>query len=588
VGGFRRPSNQALFRFHGWLGINLGLLLFVVCFSGAIATVSQELEWLLNPAVRATPPGEGAAYSSWTSWYIAAQREHPGGRVISVDRPDGPRWAARATVAYSDLDWRHVYVDPYTARVTGSFSEFGIPRFFRSFHKQFYIYPGSLPHGVYAVGPLGLVLLLSLCTGLLFYRFRWRDLLMRGPWRTRRAFWSALHRATGMWTVPMAILITATGVWYFVERAVGDADIPLPADTPTWVSPAMPPSTASTWPISLDDAVTLAVRSVPALDVRSISIADGNGLALTLRGQTDAWLVRDAANSIRVNPREGRVERVTLAEGLHPLARWGHTADPLHFGSFGGIVSKTIWLAAGLFSSFAILLGLRVWYLRSVPEPGLGARPAGALAAIGATLVVLAVSIYGCVVNIGDALHSEAAPRFSNPGTVGAGDHRLAISLANDGSRVHVLAAVDGTDRAAIRRAWAWLGDASVPGTVPADAVRLDGRWEGLRGTIPLEQRAGATRVWIAAAGDDAPRVAGSVTVPARSLTPVEEVIPASVWVVIALFGAACAAVCLAWYRWIQRSTSVAVRRTLAGTAASRTEVGGLSPTGHALNRSAR
>jgi uncharacterized iron-regulated membrane protein len=565
VRGFRRPSNQALFRFHGWLGINLGLLLFIVCFSGAIATFSHELEWLLNPAVRAAPPRRDAAHASWTSWYVAAQREHPAGRVLSLDRPEGPRWAARATVAYSDLDWRYVYIDPYTSRVNGSFSEFGIPRFFRSFHKQFYIYPGSLPHGVYAVGPLGLVLLLSLFTGLLFYRFRWRDLLMRGPWRTPRAFWSALHRATGMWTVPMAILITATGVWYFVERTVEDANLTLPADAPTWVAPDVPPAETKLWPISLDDAMALAVQSAPSFEVNSIAISRGDRPTLILRGQTDAWLVRDAANSVHVDPHKGRVERVTLAQGLHPIARWGHTADPLHFGTFGGIATKTIWFAAGMFSSLAILLGIRVWYLRSMPEPGLSARPASVLASIGVTLVVLAVSVYGCIVNIGDALQNEPVPQFTVAQAVDVPGVSLAVSVANTGSDVHVLGAVDDRgSRAAIRRAWAWLGDASASNTVRDDALPLAGRWDGLTATIPLERESGATHVWLAVEDGAGQRVVRNVAVPAPSSTPVGEVVPFHVWLVIVLFGATCAVVGVAWYRWIQRSTSAAALRARA------------------------
>ena len=123
--------------------------------------------------------------------YNAVRSAHPGARVLSIDLPQGPRSPVRVTVAYASDDWRSVLVDPHTARVIGTLGEFGVARFFRSFHKQLYIYPGSLPHGVYAVGPLGVVLLLSLGTGLLFYRFRWRDLLMRGPWVNRRAFWSA-------------------------------------------------------------------------------------------------------------------------------------------------------------------------------------------------------------------------------------------------------------------------------------------------------------------------------------------------------------------------------------------------------------
>ncbi|HEU5145104.1 MAG TPA: PepSY domain-containing protein, partial [Chryseosolibacter sp.] len=48
-------SKDVLFKIHGWVGMKLSILFFIVCFSGTLAVFSHEMDWLINPAMRATP-----------------------------------------------------------------------------------------------------------------------------------------------------------------------------------------------------------------------------------------------------------------------------------------------------------------------------------------------------------------------------------------------------------------------------------------------------------------------------------------------------------------------------------------------------
>lgn len=415
------PSKKFLFWLHGWMGLNLGLLLFIVCFSGTVATLSHEIDWLFNPAVRADAV-EDATALSWDRWRDAVHREHPDARLISLGAPPGRGWAAIATVTYAPGDTRHVYLDPATGGVQGTFSFFNVARFFRSFHKQLYIYPGKLPHGIYVVGPLAFLLLLSGITGLLFYRIRWNDLVMRVRRSSPRTFWSTLHRATGVWTVAFSIIFALTGIWYFAERAVVDAGIPLPsAEAMLFTKPESSPRERST-PLTLDECVAEANRVFPELDVKVMFFLSSGPTTVAMYGEGDAWLVRDAANHVIVDAASGAVVRRQDAAELSVPARLAASADPLHFGTFGGLGTKLLYFFAGSLISASILVGARIWYLRIRQGEPLRKRrtPIASLASLALTLPILALATYGSVVNVGDSIVHERSQVVSRAQLVSA------------------------------------------------------------------------------------------------------------------------------------------------------------------------
>ena len=46
---------KSLFKLHKWIGVQLGFLLFIICFTGTLSSISNEIDWLLQPDYRASP-----------------------------------------------------------------------------------------------------------------------------------------------------------------------------------------------------------------------------------------------------------------------------------------------------------------------------------------------------------------------------------------------------------------------------------------------------------------------------------------------------------------------------------------------------
>jgi len=242
---------------------------------------------------------------------------------------------------------------------------------------------------------MAIVLLISVATGIAFYRIRWADLLLRPRSRGLRAWLSTLHRAGGVWMFAFSLVFGLTGLWYFVERAVQDVGLPLPGVE----AMAMGQAAAA------DDAGGAS----PGLNVQGMYFPARPGAAITLYGEGEAWLVRPTANYVLFDPFAGAVVSRQSALELSPGARLIQSVDPLHFGDFGGLPTKLLWLVAGLAISGSILSGAYLWHLRL--EQGSPAQespsPVVMRGALAVTLAVLALATYGSIVNIGESIAHE-------------------------------------------------------------------------------------------------------------------------------------------------------------------------------------
>lgn len=377
------------FRVHSWTGVVTGLLLFVVCWSGTVATLSHELDWLLTPGLRVAP---GGARLGWDAWHAAALAAHPGAKLFAIEAPLNERAAAVVRLQTRAGQTLRVFVNPYTAEVTGAASGFGVQRFFRDFHMRLY---GGL-WGYYLVFSLGAVLLVSLAAPIVFYKRWWQRFFVLKTGRGSRVFWSDAHKLGGLWSLWFVLLMAVTGVWYLAEAVrfdVGDGKFAWAAPWSFAVHP-LPALPEPKRPLPIADLMVTARAARPDLEVRRVGTDNGY---FYVDGQSEHWLVRDRANKLYLDPRSGAVVFSQRASDQPFYWRWSDTADPLHFGDFAGLASKLVWFVFGLFLSGLCLTGAYLHGERLVREaPARNrARWPGTTAAILATLAVLGASVHG-------------------------------------------------------------------------------------------------------------------------------------------------------------------------------------------------
>ncbi|HLM54094.1 MAG TPA: PepSY-associated TM helix domain-containing protein [Pseudoxanthomonas sp.] len=346
-------SRRLWFDVHSWVGLKLSVLMGFICLTGTLAVLAQEIDWLLHEEMRVTPRETRVG---WERLVAGAQQAYPDWTLQSVAAPHASRFAAKAVMRTDQGRLRHVWIDPYTGRVTGDTHWFNAHRFLRNTHRHLML---PVKYGVPLVAALALPLLLSLATSLVIYKRWWRGFFARPRPERPRRLWGDVHRLLGVWSLWFVALIAATGGWYLVESLGGDAtpppDIALPQDKD---------GRAPADPASVRWAVQEVARQWPQLEIGGMRpSADGRGLLI--EGQAQAWLVRDRANAVGVDLHQRRVLELQDGRDMSVHQRIAEMADPLHFGAFGGWPVRVLWFLFGAALTALCFTGVYLYGLRT-------------------------------------------------------------------------------------------------------------------------------------------------------------------------------------------------------------------------------
>ncbi|MDD2056513.1 PepSY domain-containing protein [Pseudomonas sp. GD03860] len=364
----KKSRSKIWFLVHSWLALPIWFFVLIVCFTGTLAVVSQEIVWLANPDVRATKPSPDAERLSFQQVLDAMQKAEPEMAVRFISQPDGSHFALTAAVTYPDGSAPTLYVNPYTGAIQGKSPSFNFEGFTRALHGWWLVpFTNGYSWGWYLVSLLGLPMLASLVTGLVVYKKFWKGFfkLPRAN-HGSRIFWGDLHRLSGVWSIWFIAVISITGTWFLIQAILGDNHITISTE------PVVPviaredvPINASGAPaprIDLDEAERIAKSQITGLDVSFIQMPGNAYSHLYLGGRGWYPLMFQTVN---VNPYNSKIEAQFLIEDRSTLEFVTESMRPLHTGDFGGLIIKLIWAFFGLVLSLMVLSGLLIWTKRT-------------------------------------------------------------------------------------------------------------------------------------------------------------------------------------------------------------------------------
>jgi len=373
----RREFARGVFlQIHRTIGLLAGAIFVLVGLSGGVLAFREDIdEWLNAPLMRVATPAQ-ANYRPIDEIFAAAVAAMP--PEGKAERLTLPRHAgAAAAIAYivetDDLDTYsyEIFVDPYTARVTGQrlllhgdrvLSQPLVP-IVMAFHWTLLL--GA--NNAYIVGAVAGLVILSVLVGLYLWWPRngdWR-LGLKIKWRAspERVVYD-LHRSVGVYLGAVLLVMLFTGVAMIFKpatRAVVSRFSSLGADPDFGRSTPIPGKA----PIGVAAAVAVADKVFPDGRLHWILLPSSpTGVYVVGKQASEEPNRTKTHRNVGVDQYEGRVLHVQDRGKFTAGERFLEWLFPLHSGEAFGAIGRPLALLIGLAPLTLFGTGFMRWRLK--------------------------------------------------------------------------------------------------------------------------------------------------------------------------------------------------------------------------------
>ncbi len=337
---------------HSWLGLCTGALMYLICLSGALAVFHHEWERWEQPRIEEfvalSPAQLQQAYAE-----AAARIGETHDIIIALAAGDSPR----TTISADEQAW--------FVNADGRLGE-AVNHSWAEMLADLHIYL-HLPHswGMIVVSIVGALLCGLIISGLLAHPSIFRDafsLRVNGSPRLEQA---DIHNRLSVWGAPFHLMIAITGAFYGLAQFMGLLVALTLYDGDTEVM------MAELYGGHPEVESSLAVARVDRALAQMPEIApEATPFYITVEhpGETDQFILVGAehpgrliyAEQYRFTAEGDYIDHVGFSDGAAGQ-QFIFSVYRIHFGHFGGLVTKVLFLIAGLALTIISVTGINIW-----------------------------------------------------------------------------------------------------------------------------------------------------------------------------------------------------------------------------------
>lgn len=351
---------KALFQFHLWCGLLLGLYFVTVCLTGSLIVYKKELERLQIPQlVKVAPAGERGSFEAMVG---LVKRSYPGYQLQNAflyEQP-GASWSFRLQGREGRVQ---VYVDPDRIRILGQDSyRDKFLQWVYDLHTDLLMgKSGSILNGY------GAFLLCGMCLSGMVVWWPGRRYWRKGLQWARQARWKRqnydLHRLSGLASLLLLLLLAVTGAYWSFPTEY-EATISWVTGGPAKRNPPSADPQPGRPAASLDEVLKAARQAIPGGEATLFRFSQKPGSPHSLHKVLPGDWRTQGDNVAYVHPQTGAVIRVDYHHELPLGVRWQRDIYGLHFGTFWGHPTRVLWILVGFAPALLFASGLLMYWNR--------------------------------------------------------------------------------------------------------------------------------------------------------------------------------------------------------------------------------
>ena len=359
-----RKIRNTAFSLHRYIGLAVGLIIVIVGLTGSLLVFNHEIDVALvkQKYEQVIPQEQTVSLNTIATSVQNNYARRSNFKIHQFDLHFDPDIYRVRLINNKDKQLE-VFVNAYTGEVLGD--RFRDTTFFsRVYELHYALFAGQI--GYVIVGIAALLMCILTITGLILWS-GWRNLISGfkiklNASRKRKNY--DIHQFVGIIALIFLFFTGFTGfIWNFYEQTE-------PAIYALTLTPK-PPEVKSTpigrESITIDEVVQQAIATIPEAEPSFISVPTEPESVFTIymKQPGDAQYF---ANKVDIHRYSGEVLHVINSQTAGLGDRIINAFAPMHYGTFGGLATRILYVFVGLSPTILFITGLIMYRLRRRPQ----------------------------------------------------------------------------------------------------------------------------------------------------------------------------------------------------------------------------